>query len=75
MISISNLTQEQVEMLDFMWNELDTEQEFTEWYDALDTEQQQQADLLMRMVILETFEEELEDLTEAKLVLQKFAIH
>lgn len=75
MISISNLTQEQVEMLDFMWNELDTEEDFTLWYDALDEEDQKQADLLMRMVILETFEEELDDLTEAKLVLQKFAIH
>ena len=75
MISISNLTQEQVEMLDFMWNELETEEEFTQWYDALDAEDQKQADLLMRMVILETFEEQLDDLTEAKLVLQKFAIH
>ena len=75
MISISNLTQEQVEMLDFMWNELETEEEFTQWYDALDEEDQKQADLLMRMVILETFEEQLDDLTEAKLVLQKFAIH
>lgn len=75
MISISGLTEEQVEMLDFMWNELDTEEEFTEWYDALDGEQQKQADLLMRMVILETYEEELDDLTDAKLVLQKFAIH
>lgn len=75
MISISGLTEEQVEMLDFMWNELDTEEEFTEWYDALDGDQQKQADLLMRMVILETYEEELDDLTDAKLVLQKFAIH
>lgn len=75
MISISGLTEEQVEMLDFMWNELDTEEEFTEWYDALDADQQKQADLLMRMVILETYEEELDDLTDAKLVLQKFAIH
>ena len=75
MISISNLTQEQVEMLDFMWNELETEEEFTQWYDALDVEDQKQADLLMRMVVLETFEEQLDDLTEAKLVLQKFAIH
>lgn len=72
-MQIENLTEEQVAMLDFMWNELDTEQEFTEWYDALDSEQQKQADLLMRLVILECYEEDLGDLSEARNVLQKFA--
>lgn len=75
MITLNNLTEAQVEMLDFMWNELETEEDFTNWYDALDKEDQDQADLLMRLVILETFEEQLDDLTQAKMVLSKFAIH
>ena len=56
---IDNLTAEQVEMLDFMWNELDTEQEYMEWYECLDSGQQQQADTLQHLVILEAFEEDL----------------
>jgi hypothetical protein len=56
---IDNLTAEQVEMLDFMWNELDTEEEFLVWYECLDSDQQRQADILQRLVILEAFEENL----------------
>ena len=72
-MQIENLTEEQVAMLDFMWHELDTEEDFTNWYDSLDEADQKQADLLMRLVILECYEEDLGDLSEAKNVLQKFA--
>jgi len=70
---IDNLTAEQVEMLDFMWNELDTEQEFLEWYECLDSAQQQQADTLQRLVILEAFEEMLEQdkYPEANMVIDR----
>lgn len=56
---INGLTPDQVEMLDFMWNELDTEEDFLNWYDSLDTEQQRQADLLQRMVIMESIDEDM----------------
>lgn len=71
-MQIENLTPEQVEMLDFMWNELDTEEEFLAWYDCLDSEQQAQADLLQRLLILEAFEEDLaqSNYPDAKRVIQ-----
>ena len=71
-MQIENLTPEQVEMLDFMWNELDTEEEFLEWYECLDSEQQSMADGLQRLVILESFEEELaqSNYPDAKRVIQ-----
>lgn len=76
MPTINNLTPEQCEMLDFMWNELDTEQEYLDWYDALDEGQQRMADCLQRMVILETLDEEMlqksnEDFTEANALIDK----
>jgi hypothetical protein len=71
-MKIENLTAEQVEMLDFMWNELDTEQDYLEWYECLDSGQRQQADLLQRLVILESFEEMLDqgNYPDAKRVIQ-----
>jgi hypothetical protein len=56
---IEHLTAEQVEMLDFMWNELDTEEEFLAWYDCLDDGQQRLADALQRLIIMESLDEEL----------------
>jgi hypothetical protein len=56
---IDGLTPDQVEMLDFMWNELDTEEDFLNWYDHLDEHQQRQADLLQRMVIMESIDEDM----------------
>lgn len=56
---IDGLTPEQVEMLDFMWNELDTEEDYLNWYDSLDSQQQQQAELLQRMVIMESIDDEM----------------
>jgi hypothetical protein len=59
MIEITGLTPEQIEMLDFMWNELDTEEDYFNWYDSLDEGQQRQAELLQRMVIMESIDEDM----------------
>ena len=76
MIEINGLTQEQVEMLDFMWS-LDTEQEYLEWHDLLDERDQAMADLLMRMIILAEIDNSclVQDTTQAQEVLKKFALH
>ena len=74
MPTINNLTQEQVEMLDFMWNELDTEEEFLAWYDALDSEQQLMAESLQRLMIMESIDEDmlaLQDYPDARRVIQQ----
>jgi hypothetical protein len=65
MITISGVTKRQKRMLNIMWD-LDTEEDYFEWYNSLDEELQQEADLLQRMVILESQEEDLGDLTDAK---------
>ena len=65
MITITGLTRRQKRMLNIMWD-LDTEEDYFEWYNSLDEELQQEADLLQRMVILESQEEDLGDLTDAK---------
>jgi hypothetical protein len=72
MITITGLTKRQKRMLNIMWD-LDTEDDYFEWYNSLDTELQTEADLLQRMVILESFEEDLGECTEAKKFLAKFA--
>jgi hypothetical protein len=72
MITIGGITRRQKRMLNIMWN-LDTEEDFFEWYNSLDKELQDEADLLQRMVILESFEEDLGECKEAKKVLAKFA--
>lgn len=79
MPTINSLTEAQVEMLDFMWNELDTEEEFLDWYDALDADQQLQADLLQRLMIMECIDEEMlqknnTDFPEANRVIDKFRL-
>jgi hypothetical protein len=65
MITITGLTRRQKRMLNIMWD-LDTEEDYFEWYNSLDAELQAEADLLQRMVILESQEEDLGDLTDAK---------
>lgn len=72
MITINGLSKRQKRMLNIMWK-LDTEEEYFEWYDSLDAELQTEADLLQRLVILESYEEDLGDCKEAKEVLGKFA--
>jgi uncharacterized protein YukE len=73
MIQIDNLTPYQAEMLDHMWT-LQTDEEYSDWYNLLDEEDQKLADTLQELVILATMDEivELEDLKDAKDVLKKF---
>ena len=65
MITINGVTKRQKRMLNIMWN-LDTEEDYFEWYNSLDAELQAEADLLQRMIILESYEEDLGNLSEAK---------
>ena len=76
-IEIKNLTAEQVEMLDIMWS-FDSAEEYLDWYHLLDVEDQEQADLLQHMIILETMDEMLEEVsdnyTDVKSYLKKFQL-
>lgn len=76
-IRIDNLTKEQIEMLDMMWNIGDPE-EFNEWYDNLSYEEAQMANslkLLLFMAILESAaDEQVMDLSLAKNYLKKFQL-
>ena len=58
-IRIEKLTEDQVDMLNFMWNELDSEEDFLNWYDALDKRQQLMAENLQRLMIMECIDEEM----------------
>jgi len=71
---IENLTPEQVEMLDFMWNELDTYEEMIEWLDALDPVERRQAETLQQLILLESAENLIEESKyyEANMVINKF---
>jgi hypothetical protein len=75
-MQIDGLTPEQVEMLDFMWNELDSYEEFEAWMECLDDAQRKDAEVLQRLVILAAFEEELEQSNyhEANQVIQQFRL-
>ena len=76
-IEINNLTAEQVEMLDIMWS-FDSAEEYLDWYHLLDAEDQEQADVLQHMIILETMDEMLEEVsdnyTDVKSYLKKFQL-
>jgi len=76
-IEIKNLTPEQVEMLDAMWA-CESAEEYLEWYHLLDGEDQAMADVLQRMIILETMDEMLEEVsdnyTDIKSYLKKFML-
>ena len=76
-IEINNLTAEQVEMLDIMWS-FDSAEEYLTWYHLLDAEDQEQADVLQHMIILETMDEMLEEVSDnysdIKSYLKKFML-
>ena len=76
-IEIKNLTAEQVEMLDIMWS-FDSAEEYLDWYNLLDAEDQEQAEVLQHMIILETMDEMLEEVsdnyTDIKSYLKKFML-
>ena len=76
-IQIENLTVEQVEMLDIMWS-FDSAEEYLDWYNLLDAEDQEQAEVLQHLIILETMEEMLEEVssgyTDIRDYLKKFML-
>lgn len=72
-IHIDNLTRAQVDMLDHMWS-LETEQDYSDWYELLDARDQHSADVLQRLIILECMEENLGNHAEARAVLEQFRL-
>ena len=73
MIQIENLTAYQCEMLDIMW-ELDSEDEYVEWFKLLDPEDQLLAESLQCLIIMESMEPSVIDTTVAGLYLKKFQL-
>ena len=71
MITIDGLTKEQVRMLDEMWA-LDTMEEMSEWMENVPEDKRQMAELLQEMLILASIDEDLEELSDATQVLDKF---
>lgn len=61
-IQIENLTPEQVEMCDIMWS-FESAEEYLAWYELLDAEDQHQADVLQRLIIMESMEEMLSEVS------------
>lgn len=49
-------------MLDIMWS-FDSAEEYLDWYNLLDAEDQEQAEVLQHLIILETMEEMLEEVS------------
>jgi hypothetical protein len=75
-MQIQGLTEEQVEMLDFMWS-LDSMEEFEEWKATLDRRERLMADSLQKMVLMAALDDVLEEETkfpEAKQLLKQFQL-
>jgi hypothetical protein len=76
-ITINGLTPRQVKMLDVMWN-LQTPEDYFEWYENLTEPMQRQADILQKMLILamadDMIKEDRHDYQEAREVLGKFTL-
>ena len=70
-VTIHGVTKRQKRMLNIMWN-LDSEEDYFEWYNSLDEELQKEAELLQRLVIMAEIDNEQMDCTEAKELLSKF---
>jgi hypothetical protein len=73
MITITGLTKRQKRMLNIMWD-LDTQDDYFEWYYSLDKELQDEADLLQRMVVIESLDEDTKDVTQANKLLKQFQL-
>ena len=60
-------------MLNIMWD-LDTQDDYFEWYYSLDKELQNEADLLQRMIVIESLDEDAKDVTQASQFLKQFQL-
>jgi len=72
-IKIHGVSKRQKRMLNIMWN-LDSEEDYFEWYNSLDENLQKEAELLQRMIIMAELDNEVLDTTDAKQLLKKFAL-
>ena len=73
-ITLSNLTAEQVEMLDILWS-LREFSDVEEWQSTLEPEDKEMSESLIRLVILESMDNIItSDLSDAQEVLQKFTL-
>lgn len=76
-IQIENLTPYQVEMLDAMWA-CESMEQYLDWYNLLDADDQAMADVLQHLVILETMEEMLSEVSnqyaDVRTYLKKFML-
>jgi hypothetical protein len=76
-IQIENLTPEQVEMCDLMWS-FETAEEYLEWYELLDNEDKRQAEVLQHIIIQESMEEMLSEISnqyaDIRAYLKKFML-
>ena len=59
-MTIDGLTKRQVELLDIMWNCIDTDEEMLEWIETLDPEEQTDVATLQQLLILEVLDQEAE---------------
>jgi hypothetical protein len=72
MITLENLTPEQVEMLDILWSMIELS-EVEEWQETLSEEEREMSESLIRLVILESMDRIItSDLSDAQEVLKKF---
>lgn len=75
MIEIKGLTNEQKQMLDYMWCELESFEDFQNWIETLDYNDQLQALTLSKLIIMAVIDEQsdrLEYYPEAEQVLEKY---
>ena len=72
-IKIHGVSKRQKRMLNIMWN-LDSEEDYFEWYNSLDEELQKEAELLQRLIIVAELDNEVRDTSDAKELLKKFAL-
>ena len=73
-ITLTNLTTEQVEMLEILWNLTDLS-EVEQFQDTLSDQEREMSETLIRLNILETIDDIVcEDLSNARAVLKKFQL-
>jgi hypothetical protein len=74
-MKLEGLTEHQVELLDTMWA-IEEFTELEEWMDTLSKSDRFEAESLQRLVVLETFEELLEQnkYPEANMVIDRFKL-
>jgi uncharacterized protein YukE len=72
-VTIHGVSKRQKRMLNIMWN-LDSEEDYFEWYNSLDDNLQKEAELLQRLIIMAELDNEVRDTTDAKELLKKFAL-